>query len=520
MTRRRRRKKEAPQKLMLINAREVHEVRVGVLAGNVLEEVYIERAATGRLTGNIYKGVVENADHSLQAAFVDIGTRRNAFLHAKDVIPPHGGFEEILGGRREKPAPGRRLSIRDMLRSRQEVLVQVTRDGIGTKGPAVTTYLSLPGRYLVLMPALGKVGVSKKIEDDELRHKLRARLDNLPIPANLGLIVRTAAFNASDAALKRDLAYLKRLWNAFKRKAKSAKAPAVVYEEQSLVVRALRERLTTDTDEVIVDAEDAFQQAKEFVEQVSPSMGDRVKLYEAREPLFTHHGAEVQVERLFDRTVMLPSGGYLVIEQTEAMVAVDVNTGKNRERSSSEDMILNTNLEAARELARQLRLRDIGGLVLVDFIDMARAESKRELTRTLREIFRKDRARVSIAPISSFGVVEITRQRTGGGLRNVVYSRCPYCAGTGSVRSGESLGILAMRALQEALYRDPPPATVNLVLHPSDVPDFSNAFRGSLAALETDTGVRIMVLPDASVNVGRIKVVAERDEKELFTLER
>lgn len=508
-------------KVMLMNAREPHEVRVAVLVDKSLDEYYVERAAMGRLAGNIYKGLVANVDAVLQAAFVNIGLERNGFLHASDVTPPDGGFAGILGKPDvPKPRKRQRLPIQHMLRARQELLVQVSREGVGAKGPAVTTFISLPGRYLVLTPAMRLMGVSKKISDEAVRAQLRERLKTLAPPEDAGMILRTAAAAASDAELKNDLAALQALWEALKEKARTAPAPALIYEEQALATRALREMLALDTEEVIVDTEDAFRQAREFVRQVAPALLPRLKLHQEPAPLLAAYGVEEQVEALFERQVPLPSGGHIVIEQTEAMVTIDVNSGHSRERSSTEEMLLKTNLEAAREIARQLRLRDIGGLVLMDFIDMQRTESKKELQRTLREVFKKDRARFDIAPISRYGIVEMTRQRTGRGLRNVVYARCPHCAGSGFVRSGESTGLVALRAVQEALFQDAAAKTVRVRLNPADVAGFANDFRQPLAALETKTGSRIILEADAQVTAGRVKVAAEREGRQLLLLER
>jgi ribonuclease E len=524
MSRGHRRKKPAiPRKIMLINADHPSEVRVAVLVEGVLDELYIERASNDRITGNIYKGVVQNIDQTLQAAFVNIGAGKSGFLHASDVIPPNGGYHGVLKKPRLKrppqKTPGRKLTIDEMLGPNQELFVQVVREGMGHKGPGLTTYVSIPGRYLVLMPALSKVGVSKKIEDQAIRRQLKERMNAFSIPKELGMIVRTAATTASDDEIKHDLAYLKRLWGNLRKQAKSTEPPVLLYKESDLVTRALRETLTADTDLVVVDAEPAFVQAKDFVSSVSPATAEKVKMYEGKDPLFVHYRVERQIEDLYERRANLPSGGYMVIDQTEAMVAVDVNTGHNRERSGAEEMILNTNLEAANELARQLRLRDIGGLVLVDFIDMARPENRKKLTDTLQEIFSKDRARVSIAPISPFGVVEMTRQRTGKGIMNVVFNRCPVCGGRGLVRSRESLGLTVMRSIREVLALRPEADNLEVLLAPTDAVDFSNEFRQEISALEGKDGPRIIVRPDPIVQAGRLKVVAKKDTEELTTLE-
>ncbi|MBN1809826.1 MAG: Rne/Rng family ribonuclease [Planctomycetes bacterium] len=519
---RRRRKPRIPSRIMLINSDHPSEIRVAILVEGILDELYIERSKTDRITGNIYKALVGNIDPALQAAFVDLGTGRNGFLHASDVVPPDGGYKGVLKkprrSRRRKPQ-GRKLSVEEMLRSKQEVLVQVVREGLGHKGPGITTYISVPGKYLVLMPALGKVGVSKKIEDPAVRRKLKERMVGFRVPKELGLIVRTAASTASDDEIRTDLNYLKRVWANLKKQAKETPAPTLLYKESDLVTRALRETLTADTDLVVVDAQDAFALARDFVTKISPAAKDKVTLYEGKDPLFVHYRVERQIEDLYERRVSLPSGGYMVIDQTEAMVAVDVNTGHNKERSGAEEMILNTNLEAAHELARQLRLRDIGGLVLVDFIDMGVAENRKRLQDELKAIFSKDRARVSIAPISPFGVVEMTRQRTGKGILNVVFNRCPVCAGSGLVRSRESLGLSVMRSIRAVLSSRSETNNIVIVLAAADAIEFLNEFRQEISALEADGGPRIMVRPDPAVQAGRLKIIALKDTEELVTVE-
>jgi ribonuclease E len=497
-----------------MNVADPGEIRVALLLDGRLDEIYLERA--GRtLTGNIYRGTVSNVEPSLQAAFVDIGTGRNGFLHASDCLPSHGGYEEILSGRRrrghrEESSEGSAEGhppIEGMLRKGQDVLVQVTKEGIGTKGPALTTYLSLPGRYLVLMPALSKLGVSKKIDDELQREELRRTMAALKPPKGMGFIARTASVGHPAEDLARDMDFLVGLWKALSKRAQSTKAPALIYQESDLVIRAVRDFIPNDTSSILVDSTEAGDRVRSFLELVCPELVGVVRFHEEPAPLFHRYGVEQELSRLGRRRVRLSSGGSLVIEQTEALVAIDVNTGgyRGRERDQAA-AILRTNLEAAREIAYQIRMRDIGGLVIIDFIDMDDYGHRRQVERELRSALDRDRAKITVTPMSELGVVEMSRQRTRLGLDRSMYEACPACHGQGTVKSPESLGLDLLREVKAACGHGDC-AGIEAIFAPRVALAVTNLYRGNLQRLEESTGVKIMVGADPAMGPGQMRVV-------------
>ncbi|MHC4917808.1 MAG: Rne/Rng family ribonuclease, partial [Planctomycetota bacterium] len=401
-----------------------------------------------------------------------------------------------------------RPPIENMLRKGQEVLVQVTKDGIGTKGPALTTYLSLPGRYLVLMPGLTRLGVSKKIEDEKLREELRSMLSELDAPKGLGFIARTASVGHPVEDIARDLEFLVGLWQALLKRAKEASSPALIYQESDLVIRAVRDFLPSDTDQIVVDSQEVLDRVRDFLDLVCPEMLDRTFLHEGSQPLFHKYGVEEELAKLGRRRVRLPAGGSLIIEQTEALVAIDVNTASYRGRQDQAGAILQTNLEAARELAQQLRLRDIGGLIIIDFIDMDKPEHCRRVERELRANLERDRARIFVTPMSQLGVVEMSRQRTRPGLARATFSPCPTCHGLGAVKSAESLGLDLLREAKSVISRGDC-AEIEARFHPDVAVRIDNIYRTELVRLEESTGVRIMVAADAALLAGQMHVVAK-----------
>ncbi|HOX07987.1 MAG TPA: Rne/Rng family ribonuclease [Planctomycetota bacterium] len=520
--------RSVPEKLVLMNVADPGEVRVAIMLGGRLDEIHLERA--GRtLTGNIYRGTVSNVEPSLQAAFVDIGAGRNGFLHASDCLPPHGGNEEALsgGGRRrggrgrargeeraEGGAEGRgegrgegHPPIEKMLRKGQDVLVQVTKEGIGTKGPALTTYLSLPGRYLVLMPALSKLGVSKKIEDEAQREELRRTMAALKPPKDMGFIARTASVGHPAEDLARDMDFLVGLWKALIKRAQTAKAPALIYQESDLVIRAVRDFIPNDTRGIVIDSTEAAERVRSFLDLVCGELVDLVRLHEGPAPLFHHYGVEQELARLGRQRVKLPCGGSLVIEQTEALVAIDVNTGgfRGRERDQA-GAILRTNLEAAREIAYQIRMRDIGGLVIIDFIDMDDRGHCRQVERELRAALERDRAKITVTPMSELGVIEMSRQRTRLGLDRSMYETCPACRGLGTVKSAESLGLDLLREVKAASGRGDC-SGIEALFSPQVALAVTNLYRANLQRLEESAGVKIMIGADPAMGPGQMRVV-------------
>jgi ribonuclease E len=414
------------------------------------------------------------------------------------------------GGRSGRERHDRRYTVQEMLREGQEVLVQVAKEGIGQKGPALTTYLSMPGRYLVLMPAVQRLGVSKRIDNEEQRRALKDALNSLNAPEDMGVIVRTAGTGKSKEELQRDLDYLMHAWDTLKKKAKMVKAPSLIFQEGDIVTRVFRDVITDDVAEIVIDDPVAAERAREYLRETAPGSEHKVKLHEGPDPLFHKYGVEQQLQRLFNRKVNLRSGGSIVIEQTEALVAIDVNTGRFREKRNQDDTILQTNLEAAREIARQLRLRDIGGLVMIDFIDMEIHEHRRRVERELKAHLARDKARINVLPVSSLGVVEMTRQRIRHSLRKTLFDRCPHCSGSGHVKSAESLGLEMLREIKSQL-RDSNVRRVKVLLNSAAAFEILNQFRKDLARLEEARGITIEVRGDAQVPLSQIQVSTARE---------
>jgi ribonuclease E len=504
---------------MLINVAQPEECRIAILEDAVLEELYIERTGQDNYVGNIYKGVVVNLEPSIQAAFVDFGVGRNGFLHISDVEPQYfrqGGLDpgkpiEPNGGRRgrievdvdddeeddEDPRPRRggrmrpgarprvKPPIQDILRRGDEVLVQVIKEGIGTKGPTLSTYISIPGRYLVLMPALGRVGVSRKIEDEDVRHRLRDIMLELNPPKGLGFIVRTAGADRTKKELSRDLAYLLRLWKVIVRRVKKMPGPVDIYEESDMIIRTIRDIFTGEVDSIYIDEPAAFERAKEFLQLVMPRYVHRLQLYEGKEPLFHKYGVEQEIAKIHQRVVPLKQGGSIVIDQTEALVAIDVNSGSFRAEDSAEETAYQMNLFAAKEISRQIRLRDLGGVIVNDFIDMRKEKHRRGVERA--------RARTKILRTSPFGLIEMTRQRIRPSLKRSVYRDCPTCGGAGVVKSAESMALDVVRMLIRTTQNsDIVKISITVA---SDVADYlNNRKRRELMRLEDDGHLQVQVL--------------------------
>jgi ribonuclease E len=496
-----------------MNALDAEQLRVAIAGPSGLEELYIERSANGFTHGNIYKGKVQNVEPTLQAAFVDIGGEKNGFLHASDVIPPFGGYDDILKRRKRKDKTTQgRPHIEDMLYKGQEVLVQIIREQLANKGPSLTTYVSLPGRYLVLMPAVSKRGVSKKIADDRERRSLKSVLEKLEPPRNMGYIIRTAGMGRGREELQRDLDCLNRLWEAIKDRAKKARPPVALYHESDLVVRAIRDFVYDDVDEIIIDSREGFDRASQFLDAFMPEFKNKLFLYGDGEPIFDRYGMEEAIERTFERSVRLPSGGEIVIEQTEALVAVDVNTGSFRRGDSTRETILAMNKEAAAEAARQLRLRDLGGLVMIDFIDMSDAADRRAVEDAFRQASRRDRARTTILPISQLGIMEMTRQRMRQSVKKTLYQPCPCCNGAGIRKSLDVFGLELIRKIRAQF--DERTGRLLVRLNPDAVLDLANAKRSALAAIEREKGGTILLAADPAVRYGDIVVRWEDAEDE------
>ncbi|MEE2712945.1 MAG: Rne/Rng family ribonuclease [Planctomycetota bacterium] len=439
-------------KRIFINADDAEEVRIGITCDGVLDEVYIERTSATTHLGNIYKGVVTNVEPSIGAAFVDFGGERNGFLHASDILPIYRQNNTEVPDERIQQREKR--NIQEYVMKGQHVLVQITKDGIGKKGPTLTTYLSIPGRYLVLMPSLSRSGVSKKIENREERQRLKRVLEEIDPPPGMGYIIRTAGIGRSKTELEKDLLYLLKLWNTIVKRVRNDRAPSLVYQESDLVVRTIRDTFTPDVDEVIIDNEAVYRKAVDFLRAVMAEQEGRISLYEDGRPLFHAVGLEEQIERIYSRKVNMKSGGSLVIDQTEALVAIDVNSGKNREEGDLEETAFRTNLEAVEEIARQLRLRDLGGVIINDLIDMQDESHKRQVETQLRDALGEHKERMKLAKISPFGMLEMTRQRVRPSLQRSNAVPCPHCKGSGFVRTVDSVGLKILREVTEVLFRN------------------------------------------------------------------
>jgi ribonuclease E len=486
---------------MLISVTEGEECRIAIVQDGNLEELYMERASVERHVGNIFKGRVNNVEPSIQAAFVDIGMAKNGFLHASDVLP--SAYPRRRKGGEGKEHHGHRPLIQEIFRPGDEVVVQITKEGIGTKGPSLTTALSIPGRYLVLMPGLGRLGVSRKIEDEGTRRQLRDLLGSLSPPPGMGFIVRTAGLGRTKKDLQRDLNYLVRLWKVVQARVQGEKAPVEIFRESDLVLRTLRDIYTPDIKAIWVDHEAVLRRVKDFMKIVMPRHVEAARLYTEKVPLFHKYGAEEAIERVYSRTVPLPKGGSLVIDQTEALVAVDVNSGKFRHGRDAEESAHQLNVMAATEIARQIRMRDLGGLIIIDFVDMEKAENRRHVERALRDAFKGDRARSQMLHISKFGIVEMTRQRVQPSLERTTYMDCPYCKGSGIIKNAESMALEILRYLKLLVTRDQVVA-IEVTVHPQIAEYTQNAKRASLARMESDFHKRIRIVPDPDLGIDQI----------------
>ena len=489
------------EKVMLINVVEEEEVRIAVLLDGKVQELYLERTGREHIVGNIHKGVIVNIVPNIEAAFVEFGHSKHGFLHVSDVQPSAvgksgKGSRGSKGGERE-----RSRSIRSLLRQGQELLIQVTKEGIGDKGPSLTTYLSLPGRYLVLMPGLTRRGVSRRIADEKERVRMRKVLASLDIPKGLGVIARTAGQGRSEADIRRDFEYLQRLWQTISQRAEHSKAPALIYQESDPVTRVIRDYFTEDIRRVAVDSPEVYQKVRDFLRVVMPHHIRKVKLHEGTEPLFHAHGVEEEIVRMHSRTVRLPSGGSIVLEQTEALVAIDVNSGQYKGRGSAEETAFRINMDAAPEIARQVRLRDLGGVVVIDFIDMDDAEHRRKVEKALWEALKPDRARLRMLKMSPFCIVEMTRQRQRQSLRQSTFVECPSCRGSGYIKSNETLALEVLREIKAGVDAEQLDR-VEVKVGPQAANYLNNEMRARLSELQEAAGKRVEVLVDTDLMPG------------------
>ena len=479
-------------KRMLINATQAEEVRVALVDGQRLFNLDIESTARQQKKSNIYKAKIARIEPSLEAAFLDYGLPRHGFLPFKEV------FRKLYASNMQDSKSNERLSIKDVLEEGQELIVQVEKEERGNKGAALTTYISLAGRYLVLMPNNPNVeGVSRQIEGDD-RAEARDAMSGLDVPEGIGLILRTVGVGKSKEELQWDLDYLSQLWDAIKNASKKRSSPFLIYQESDVMIRSIRDHLREDISEIWIDDPDVHEKCHEFMSQVMPHNLDKLQLYKESDPLFTRYQIESQIESAFSRSVHLPSGGALIIDHTEALISIDINSAKSTKGSDIEETALSTNLEAAEEISRQLRLRDIGGLIVIDFIDMMNLNNKRKVEISLREHLQADRARVQLGKISRFGLFEMSRQRLRSSLDDSNHSSCPRCDGQGTIRDVKSLSLSVLRIIEEESMKD---MTSKLIVHtPVDATAFLlNEKRDLLSDIQKRLNVEIIVIPDSSL---------------------
>ena len=497
-------------KRMLINATQPEEVRVALVDGQRLYDLDIESTTRKQKKSNIYKARVARIEPSLEAAFLEYGSERHGFLPFKEIS------RRLFKSNIQDHKNSERLTIKDVLEEGQELIVQVEKEERGNKGAALTTYISLAGRYLVAMPNNPRVeGVSRQIEGDD-RIEARDTMNGLVIPEGMGIILRTAGVGKSKEEMQWDLDYLSQLWETVKNASKERSAPYLIYQESDVIIRAIRDYLRKDITEIWIDDPDIYEKCKEFMGHIMPHNLTKLQLYKDSDPLFTRYQIESQIESAFSRTVHLPSGGALIIDHTEALISIDINSAKSTKGSDIEETALNTNLEAAEEISRQLRLRDIGGLIVIDFIDMLNLNNKRKVETALREHLHTDRARVQLGKISRFGLFEMSRQRLRPSLDDSNHSPCPRCDGQGTIRNVKSLSLSVLRIIEEEAMKD---MTAKLIIHaPVDSTAFLlNEKRHLISEIQQRLNVEILIIPDSALvtpqySIERIKKTDQIEE--------
>jgi ribonuclease E len=486
---------------MLINASHLEECRVAVVCDGVLEELDVQVKAREATLGNIYKAVASRIEPSLQAVFVDYGGSRNGFLSINDVHPSY--FPESFEGTRRRPR------IQDVFKKDDHVLVQVNKEERDSKGASLTTNISLAGRYLVLMPGTDLYGVSRKIEDEKERQKLKEIVTQFKLPENMGFIIRTAGMGRTKAELSRDLEYLLKLWQSIEKNVSEEQAPALLYKEHDIVIRAIREHFSPDISEILVDDKEVHKKVRDFFHQVMPRYENLVKLYLEKRPLFNKYQLEEQVEQVYRRKIRLKSGGHILIDPTEAMVTVDVNSGSATKEKGIEDTAFRVNMEAVPEIARQLRLRDLGGIIVIDFIDMSHKQHKQEVEKEMKAVLRDDRAKTKMLRISALGLLELTRQRLKSVLGTGEYLECPLCDGQGKIRSPETSALSVYRRIKSLMIRSEVSEVRATV--PAKVAEYLlNNMRAQLVEMENQHRSRVTILgkqslPDKDISVEAVK---------------
>jgi len=489
-------------KEILINCHP-RESRVAVLVDGRLEQFFLERGEVQNPVGNIYRGKVSSILAGLGAAFVDIGLEKDGFLSLGEPVEYSSLSRPASGREPEEKTGGKALrrgdTIEKSLRRNQEITVQVLKEPIGDKGPRLTTQISLPGRFLVLMPLERRIGVSRKISDRSERNRLRGLLKDLKLPEGVGLIIRTAGLSTTQKALKKDLKYLLNSWKAIQQQEKKSSGPALLHEEMGLVMRSIRDSLLTDVDRIITDSRQEYKKISRFIAMVLPSAASKVTFYKDRRPLFEKYGLEEEMEKLFQPRIRLKCGGSVIFNQTEALVAVDVNTGSHRGKRAPAETVLKTNLEAAVEVAKQLRLRNVGGIIVIDFIDMDSKKHENKVISALKRELKKDRARTRVYPFSELGLVEMTRQREQDSFLHKAYETCSFCDGQGLVKTNFTLGLEVERRLLAAISERKKTKRFRIEAHPQLAKYLLDEEWPSLRQLGRRQRVRLSIIDNASL---------------------
>jgi len=488
------------------------EKRVAVLDNRRIEEFYAESPGAVNTVGNIYKGKVESVVPGIEAAFIELGFEKNGFLYVSDVVTDPSSYEKLLGEehddeRRERVDKDKPLPpINHVLKKGDEVVVQVVKEPIRTKGARLTAHVSIPGRFLVLMPFDSTIGISKRIESRPERDRIRKILADLKLPKEIGFIVRTAAQNATEKDFEREVRYLLRLWEGIKHKARKAKPPQLIHQEYDLILRTARDIFTADFQKLEIDSKADFRRIHQFLRIVAPHLLPKLKLYREKTPIFEKFGIEAQVEKIYGRQVQLKSGGYLVFDETESLVAIDVNSGKSVREKSLEDTAFKTNMEAAREIPRQLKLRDIGGIIIIDFIDMEFHGHRKAVFRALEKELEDDKAKTKILNISSIGLVEMTRQRVRRSVEGKTYRRCPYCAGRGIVKSPSTVSLELARKLEHMLAEPSRSKEVFVRLHPEVAAFLYTSKTNVIKPLERNFRRTIRIIEDTKLHIEEMRI--------------
>ena len=484
-------------KKILINALDPDENRIATIKDNKLEEFHIETTAKQVTQGNIYKGIVTRVEPSLQAVFVDYGEQKNGFLQKNEIHQDY--FQDIKSGSK---------TLFNLIKKGQELIVQVTKDPISTKGAMLTTYISLPGRLSVLMPGNTTRGVSRKINDEDERKRLVSIVKTMKIADGFGMIIRTAGKNSTKTMFNADLRYLMRVWKNIDKNAVKNTAPSLLYKEQTLAVRSLRDYFTSDVKEILIDSSEVFKEVKDFITVIAPKQKKIVKLFKGEKPIFTKYQLEDQIASIYKKNAALKSGGFLVVEQTEALVSIDVNSGKSTKRKNIEETAFYTNLEACEEVARQLRLRDMGGLIVIDFIDMRERKHKAEITKALKKHLKSDKAKTKVGGITKFGLMEMSRQRIKHAITFGSYEECKYCKGRGQIPSVETQGLAILRQLNLKALK-PEIKEITAVV-PKEVAIYLlNKKREELIEIESKRDVLITIEGDSSMVSGESSTITQ-----------